>query len=53
MVEPGSKIIIINKPDSCCGVIAQGFECEVADVLYDWQTGYPDNILVLTNHALV
>lgn len=47
----GSKIIINNKPDSCCGVLVQGWKDEVVDRIITFN--HNSAILVLKSGALV
>lgn len=53
MISPGSKVRVVGIPSSCCGAFHRGHECHVSDILYNWMTGQPDNILILKDGSLV
>jgi len=50
MIKVGSKIQVLNKPDSCCGVIKQGYMDYVSEVVNESDRGI---ILVLNNNEIV
>lgn len=50
MIKQGSLIKIINKPDSCCGVLCLDFRDKVEQIITHIEKG---NILILESGAIV